>query len=133
MVRILLAVTHTLFRAALQDYLLLPDEFFCGEAATSDELWSQLGSQHWHVLILDMCLPDRTKLQTVRTVHDLYPQIPILAVSFSVAIETKYWQDAGASGFVSKAKLSTDLIEAVRVVSRGGKYFTDEGGMETRP
>ena len=42
-------------------------------------------------------------------------------------IPAEYWQDAGASGFVPKAKLSTELIEAVKVISEGGKYFSSEG------
>jgi len=32
----------------------------------------------------------------------------------------------GRPGFVSKARLSTELIEAVKVISQGGKYFSDE-------
>jgi DNA-binding NarL/FixJ family response regulator len=130
MVRVLLAVTHELLRAALQEYLLLPGEFICGEAANTDELWNQLLHQQWHVLILDMCLPEQTKLQTVRTVHQFYPGLPILAISFSVGIPQKHWQVAGASGFVSKANLGTELIDAVRSISRGGKYFAGEGGAE---
>jgi DNA-binding NarL/FixJ family response regulator len=130
MVRVLLAVTHELLRAALQEYLLLPGEFICGEAANTDELWNQLLHQQWHVLILDMCLPEQTKLQTVRSVHEFYPGLPILAISFSVGILHKHWQEAGASGFVSKATLSTELIDAVRIISRGGKYFAGEGGAE---
>jgi DNA-binding NarL/FixJ family response regulator len=127
MVRVLLAITHELLRAALQEYLLLPGEFICGEAANTDELWNQLLHQQWHVLILDMCLPEQTKLQTVGTVHQFYPGLPILAISFSVGIPQKHWQEAGASGFVSKAKLSTELIEAVKVISEGGEYFSSEG------
>jgi DNA-binding NarL/FixJ family response regulator len=130
MVRVLLAVTHELLRAALQEYLLLPGEFICGEAADTDELWNQLLHQQWHVIILDMCMPDQTKLQTVRTVHQFYPGLPILAISFSMGIPQKHWQEAGASGFVSKANLGTELIDAVRSISRGGKYFAGEDGAE---
>lgn len=130
MVRVLLAATHEPLRVALQEYLLLPGEFMCGEAANTDELSNQLLHQQWHVLILDVCLPEQTKLQTVETLHQLYPGLPILAISFSVGIPQKHWQEAGASGFVSKANLGTELIEAVRRISRGGKYFAAEGGAE---
>jgi DNA-binding NarL/FixJ family response regulator len=127
MVRVLLAVTHGLLRAALQEYLLLPGEFICGEAANTDELWNQLLHQQWHVLILDMCLPEQTKLQTVGIVHEFYPGLPILVISYSVGIPEKHWQEAGASGFVSNANLGTELIDAVRSISRGWKYFSHEG------
>jgi hypothetical protein len=77
-----------------------------------------------------MCLPEQTKLQTVRTVHEFYPGLPILAISLSVGIGPKHWQEAGASGFVSKAKLGTELIDAVRVISRGRTNFRGDGGAE---
>jgi two-component system, NarL family, invasion response regulator UvrY len=132
MVRVLLAVTHQLLRAALLEYLGA-GEFVCGEAAGAEELWDHLWHSQWDVLILDLCLPQHTKVQTVRTVHDRYPSLPILTLSFAVDIPTRCWQDAGASGFVSKATLSADLIEAVKVISRGGKYFSDQGPQERTP
>ena len=92
-----------------------------------EELWDQLCHYPWDVLILDFCLPQHTKLQTLRTLHGRYPNLPILVISFSVDIPATYWQAADASGWVSKAKLSTELIEAVKRISEGGTYFSSEG------
>lgn len=131
MVRVLLAVTHDLLRTSLQEHLLLPGEVMCGEAANLEQLWNQLSHHEWHVLILDMSLPQQTKLQTVRSVHELYPAVPILAISFSLDIGRRHWEEAGASGFVSKAKLATELPQAIRIISRGGTYFSSEGPEET--
>jgi DNA-binding NarL/FixJ family response regulator len=105
----------------------------CEEAGSAEELWDQLWHHQWDVVILDLCLPSHTKLQTVRTLHGRYPNLPILAVSFAADIPTRNWQDAGASRFVSKAKLGAELVEAVRVISQGGKYFSDEGPKEMTP
>jgi two-component system, NarL family, invasion response regulator UvrY len=124
MVRVLLAVTHDLLRAALLDYLG-GGRFVCQEVESAEALWSQLLQPEWDALILDLCLPQHTKLNTVRTVHDRYPNLPILVISFTADVPGRYWQDAGASGFVSKATLGTELIEAVKVVSQGGKYFSE--------
>jgi two-component system, NarL family, invasion response regulator UvrY len=124
MVRVLLAVTHHLLRAALLDYLGA-GKFVCQEVESAEALWGQLLHPEWDVLILDLSLPQHTKLNTVRTVHDRYPNLPILVISFTADVPGWYWQDAGASGFVSKANLGTELIEAVKVVSQGGKYFSE--------
>ena len=132
MVRVLLAVTHLGLRAALKEDVLPPGDFICGEAAHAEELWDQLAKHEWHVLVLDVCLPDHTKLQTLRTVHRRYPTLPILPIAISASITEKHWRDAGASGFVSKVSLNADLDEAVRVLSRGGTYFSDAGRRETR-
>jgi DNA-binding NarL/FixJ family response regulator len=126
MLRVLLAVTHHLLRAALMEYLGA-GEVLCEEAGSVEELWDQLRVHRWDVLILDLCLPQQTKLQTVRAVHRRYPNLPILVISFAGDIPATYWQAAGASGWVSKAKLSTELIEAVKCISAGGKYFASEG------
>jgi DNA-binding NarL/FixJ family response regulator len=132
MVGVLLAVAHPLLRAALLDYLGAA-EFVCQEVGSAEALWAQLLHHEWDVLILDLCLPQQTKLNTVRTLHGRYPNLPILVISFAADVPGWYWQDAGASGFVSKANLGTELIEAVKVISQGGKYFSEGGPQERRP
>lgn len=126
MVRVLLAEAHSSLRAALDEHLVHAGEVACGMAGTSDEVWSRLQHEEWDVLILDLHLPAQTKLETVRRVHEIYPKLPILVISFGKDIALRHWQDAGASGFLSKAKLSTALNEAVRIVSRGGTYFVED-------
>ena len=129
MVRVLLAVSHSQLRAALHEWLADERAIVCGEAATSEELWNCLWRDQWDILFLDLCLPQQTKLQSVRTLHDLYPHIPILAASSVLGITPRQWERAGASGFISKAKLGSELIAAVQVLSQGGRYFK-EGGAE---
>lgn len=126
MVRVLLAVTHSHLRTALDECLVQDGDISCGIAATSDELWSRLWQDEWDVLIVDLTLPEKTKLETVRTLHEFYPTLPILVISLNVTIPARRWQDAGAQGFLSKAKLGAELIEAVRAISQGGKYFSEQ-------
>jgi two-component system, NarL family, invasion response regulator UvrY len=125
MVRVLLAVAHLRFRTALEEYLAHGGEVSCEAVPTSEELWARLWDDEWDILILDLHLPGQTKLETVHTVHELYPNLPILVLSLSLGVPAWRWQDAGARGILSKAKLAAELIEAVRVVSRGGKYFSE--------
>jgi DNA-binding NarL/FixJ family response regulator len=133
MVRVLLAEAHSSLRAALDEHLVHAGDVLCGMADTSDDVWSRLRHEEWDVLILDLRFPDQTKLETVRTIHEVYPKLPMLVISFAKGIAPRHWQDAGARGFIYKAKLSTDLNEAVRIVSRGGTYFVeDEEGDERK-
>ena len=126
MVRVLLASPHRHLTTALGEYLRA-GKVLCEDAASAEELYDHLQRHQWDILILDLSLPQHTKLQSVHTLHSRYPTLPILATSLMVNIPAEYWQDAGASGFVPKAKLSTELIEAVKVISEGGKYFSSEG------
>jgi len=132
MVRVLLAVTHEQLRVALKEHLVVTGEVVCGEAGTPEQLWEQLWHHEWNVVILDMPLSGQTKLQSVRTLHELYPVIPILVMSLAIDIGRHHWEEAGASGVVPKAKLATELPEAVRIISRGGGYFSGDGPEETR-
>jgi DNA-binding NarL/FixJ family response regulator len=118
-----------LLRAALLEHLRA-NKVLCEEAASADELRDQLRLHEWDVLILDLRLPQHTKLQTVRTLHGRYPDLPILVISFATDIPTRSWQQAGASGFVSKAKLADELIEAMRLISEGWNYFPNAGPEE---
>jgi DNA-binding NarL/FixJ family response regulator len=78
MVRVLLAEAHPSLRAALHEYLIHEGEVVCGTADTSEAVWNRLRHEQWDVLILDLRFPEQTKLQTVRTVHEIYPKLPIL-------------------------------------------------------
>jgi DNA-binding NarL/FixJ family response regulator len=126
MVRVLLAVAHSSLRATLEECLMQGGEMSCDTAATPEELWSRLSQDTWDLLILDLRLPEQTKRATVRTLHERYPDLPILVLSLNIAVPFSRWQEAGAAGFLAKAKLSTELIEAVRVISRGGEYFSED-------
>jgi Response regulator containing a CheY-like receiver domain and an HTH DNA-binding domain len=126
MVRVLLAVAHSSLRAALEECLMRRGEMSCDTAATPEELWNRLSQNTWDVLILDLRLPEQTKRATVHTLHERYPDLPILVLSLNLAVPFSRWQEAGARGFLAKAKLSTELIEAVRIISQGGKYFPED-------
>lgn len=126
MVRVLLAVANSALRAAVRECLIDDDKLVCTEVSSSEDLRSVLRrDSQWDVLILDIRVPQRTKLDTVRMLHKLYPTLPILVSSFDINIPPRHWRDAGASGFVSKADLGDELIDALRVISQGGKYFSD--------
>ena len=98
----------------------------CDTATTPEELWSRLSQNTWDVLILDLRLPEQTKRATVHTLHERYPELPILVLSLNLAVPFSRWQEAGARGFLAKAKLNTELIEAVRVICQGGNYFSKD-------
>jgi two-component system, NarL family, invasion response regulator UvrY len=126
MVRVLLAVAHSSLRVTLEECLIHGGEISCDTAATPEELWRRLSQDEWDVLILDLRLPEQTKRATVRMLHERYPNLPILVLSLNLAVPFGRWQEVGARGFLAKAKLSTERIEAVRVISQGGNYFSKD-------
>lgn len=132
MIRVLLAESHSKLRTALLEYLIDGGTVACDMADTPEKVWSRLRHEQWDILILDIRLPGQTKLESVRALHEAYPKLPILVISFAKDMAPRHWQDAGASGFLCKANLSAELSEAVGHVSGGGKYFSQDDGEEGR-
>lgn len=102
MVRVLLAVAHSSLRATLEGCLMQEGEMSCGTAATPEELWSTLSQDEWDVLILDLRLPEQTKLASVRMLHERYPDLPILVLSLNLVVPFGRWQEIGARGFLPR-------------------------------
>jgi DNA-binding NtrC family response regulator len=77
-----------------------------GTAATPEELWSTLSQDEWDVLILDLRLPEQTKLASVRMLHERYPDLPILVLSLNLVVPLavgKRWARADFSPRQSSA------------------------------
>lgn len=76
------------------------------------------------LVMLDLALPDSRGLLSLLDVARAAPDTPILVVSGSEqpAIEAQVAAH-GAAGFVSKIAPLTDLIDAIRTVVDGGRWF----------
>lgn len=77
------------------------------------------------LVVLDLALPDSRGLLSLLDVARAAPNTPILVVSGSEqpAIEAQM-EIHGAAGFVSKMAPLTELIEAIRIVVDGGRWFS---------
>ena len=77
--------------------------------------------------IVDYHLPDMTGLEMLQALAKRAPDLPVLMLSGMA--NTHLMQqvlDAGAVGFVSKASLTSDLLDAVRTVLEGNVYTPPE-------
>jgi two-component system invasion response regulator UvrY len=128
--RILLVDDHAMVRAGLQRLLgdvIERAEF--GEAASSSEALDRVRIEPWDVVVLDLSLPGRSGLETVKDIHALKPGLPILVMTMHA--EDQYAVRAfraGAAGYITKCSSPADLVEAVRRVAAGGKYVSPAAG-----
>lgn len=128
--RILLVDDHAMVRAGLRR--ILSDEIETaafGEAASSSEALDRVRTEPWDIVVLDLSLPGRSGLETVKDIHTLRSGLPIL-------IMTMYAEDqyaprafrAGAAGYLTKGSSPDDLVAAVRKVAAGGRYVSPSVG-----
>jgi two-component system, NarL family, invasion response regulator UvrY len=99
-----------------------------GEAQTAAEALAQIQAQPWHLVILDVSLPDNDDASSVlREVRVRRPQAAVLVLGMhSNSQYAARSLQLGASGYVSKSSGRSDLLKAVSNVLDGKKYFSAE-------
>jgi len=125
-IRILVADDHPILRRGLKEILLRElDGATCGEAGTADQVLSEVESQEWDLLILDVTMPGRSGLDVLRDLRGLRPQLPVLILSMHPEDQLgKRALKAGASGYMNKESAPEELIEAVQKVLEGRVYVS---------
>jgi DNA-binding NarL/FixJ family response regulator len=123
--RIMLVDDHPIVRRGLRDILV---DAFAGaiiqEVGFGRDAIALVHSQMWHVMVLDLSLPDGSGLDVLKRVRELRPRMPVLILSMHTADQfARRAIAAGASGYLTKDAADTELVTAVARLARGGKYF----------
>ncbi len=126
MVRILIADDHPIVRTGLKQILAEePDILISGEAANTGEVLEFLWKNECDLILLDIGMPGRSGLEIIGEIKQVRQDIRVLILS--IYPEEQYAVRAlraGASGYLTKASAPVDLIHAIRKVSGGGKYIS---------
>jgi len=128
MIRVLLADDHTLFREGVRR-LLDPDSEIevVAEAARGVEAIERSVEMKPHVVLLDVSMPGRGGLETLRDLKDRQPGIRVLMLT--VHPESRFairCIKAGADGYMTKDAAPEELVRAIRRLASGRKYITPE-------
>lgn len=126
--RIMLVDDHPIVRRGLRDILV---DAFAGaiiqEVGYGRDAIALIHSQMWHVMVLDLSLPDGSGLDVLKRVRELRPRLPVLILSMHAADQfARRAIAAGASGYLTKDAADSELVTAVSRLARGGKYFGPE-------
>ncbi|KAF0965507.1 MULTISPECIES: response regulator transcription factor [unclassified Rhodococcus (in: high G+C Gram-positive bacteria)] len=123
--RVFLVDDHEIVRRGLVDLLgSAPDLEVVGEAASVGEAMARVPGSGADVAVLDVRLPDGNGVELCRDLRAALPGLRCLMLtSFSDDEALFDAIMAGASGFVLKQILGTDLVAAVRTVGEGGSLL----------
>lgn len=126
MIRILIADDHAIVRAGLKQFIADQlDMEVSGEAATGAETIALVRTQEFDIVLLDISMPDKNGIDTLKTIKHVKPELPVLILSAHA--EEQYAVNllrAGASGYINKETASTQLVGAVRTAVQGRKYVS---------
>ena len=133
-VRVLLADDHQMFREALCHLLQSqPDMDVVGQAGDGMQVVELARKTNPQIVCMDISMPGMDGAEVTRTLRKALPQVMVVALSaYSDQQYVLDMLDAGASGFVTKAEASDELLRAIRTVLSGRTYLCpDVAGVVT--
>ncbi len=125
-IRVLIADDHAIVRQGFkQIFSETEDLVVAGEADDGVEALQLARQREWDVFLLDVTMPNRNGIDTLKQLKKEFPRLPVLILSMHP--EEQYAVRAiksGASGYLTKQSAPEQLVTAIRQVARGKKYVS---------
>lgn len=123
---IVIADDHSVVRRGLQQIIgTQPAWKIVAEVTNADDVLPVLRETSADLLVLDVALGGRSGIDLLANIRSEFPALPILMLSMyheeQYAIPSLR---AGATGYIQKDSTPEDLIEAMRRVGTGRRYFS---------
>ena len=126
MINILIADDHSVVREGLKQIISgNADMTVLAEAGNGNEAIEKIRGNAFSVVILDISMPGKNGLDTMKEIKVMHPDLPVLILSMYP--EEQYalrFFRAGASGYLTKKSAPEELVSAIRTVSKGKKYVS---------
>jgi len=128
---VLIVDDHAVVRAGLR---LLVDNAdgleAVGEAGTADEAVERVKELAPDVTLLDVVMPDGDGIEALPAILSVHPEGKVLILSMEDNPGyVRKALNAGASGYVLKEAVDTEVVRAIREVAAGRRYLQPELGM----
>lgn len=126
MIRVLIADDHAILRRGLADIISESDDMqVCAEAETGAQAVRLAREHPVDVVLLDITMPDRNGLDTLKQLKKEKPKLAVLMLSMHPEeIYALRSIKAGASGYLNKASAPALLVNAIRQVASGRRYIS---------
>jgi len=126
MIRLLICDDHLIVRQGLKQILAdTPDIEVAAEASSGCEALRLARQGGIDVVLLDIAMPNRDGLETLKQFRGELPRLPVLMLS---TYPDKQYAvrclKLGASGYLNKSADTDQLLEAVRKAANGGVFVT---------
>jgi DNA-binding NarL/FixJ family response regulator len=126
MIKVVIVDDHAILRRGLTQIIAESEDMeVVGEADSSAAAMRLLRERPCNVLLLDITLPDRNGVETLKLVRKEFPRMQVLMLSMHP--ENQYAVralKAGAAGYLTKQSAPAQLVSAIRQVHQGRKYVT---------
>jgi len=128
MIRILVVDDHAVVRAGVRHFLADEDGVTVSdEAATAETAMRLIRSAEFDLVLLDISMPDKSGVEILKSIKRERPDLPVLVLSMHP--ENRYAIQLlrfGASGYLQKEAMPTELINAIRIIHQGRRYISPD-------
>jgi DNA-binding NarL/FixJ family response regulator len=130
-IRVVLVDDHAIVRTGLRAVLgAAPDIEVVGEAANGRDAVTLLASVPADVVVMDLSMADGDGITATRAIVRRDASSAPRVLVLTMHAEEAYLEavlEAGASGYLTKGTADRELVDAVRVVARGGRFVPPSG------
>ena len=125
-VTVLIADDHPLLRRGLRDVIGHDPRFrVIGEATDGEEALRQISCLTPNIVILDIDMPRRNGLETIRAIRQL--PLPVKVIILTMYKEEDMFNaamDLGVKAYVLKENAANDILDALEKVDRGEPFIS---------
>jgi len=130
MTKILIVDDHAVVRAGLRHFFADVDDIdIADEAASATVAIQKIRTADFDVVLLDISMPDKSGIDVLKQIRREKPDLPVLVLSMHP--ENRYAVQLlrhGASGYLQKEAMPTELVTAIRTVRQGRRYISSALG-----
>ena len=125
-IKVLVVDDHTIVRDGICALLALTGDIeVIGEATNGSEALKMVKELHPDVVVMDIAMPIMGGMEATRRINKEFPKTKILVLTQHDDKEYVFpVLESGASGFISKAAASSELVSGIRAVHRGDSYLS---------
>lgn len=128
MIRILIADDHQLVIDGIQLMLSSEEDLQCAATAQDGQAaLDALAREPIDVVLLDINMPGMNGVEACKKIHKAFPGTKILVLSMVEEVSMiKLLIKHGAQGYLLKNASKEEVVQAIRQVAAGEKYFSKE-------
>jgi len=124
-IKILTVDDHPILREGIASIIQgEKDMVVVAEASNGREAIEVFRSKRPDVTLMDLQMPDMNGIDAIATIKQVYPQARIIVLTtYEGDVLARRALKAGATGYILKDMIRTELLEAIRAVHLGRKYI----------
>lgn len=124
-IKVILVDDHAVLRTGLRSLLEEQDDMVVvGEADRADDVLELIEADTPQIVVMDLGMPGMSAFDAIQQITRTQPAVKVIVLSMHKGREiVTRALEVGADGYVPKSTVHTDLLRAIRAVSRGETYL----------